>query len=121
MGSSQHPSTRPRPAGDELSCTGGRCHRHSEQRPTVGSDATLRIDVLPDSGPPRRLVSVTCPHGATRLVSVHVAGESANEPLVVGVAFVKHYRRHRCDCLRRLWRRHFGCELGDVALVRGAP
>ena len=87
----------------------------------MGTTATLRIDDLPEPGAPRRLVTVDCPHGTTRLVSVREAGESANDPLVVGVAFVKHYRRHRCDCLRRLWRRHFGCELGDVAVVRGAP
>ena len=87
----------------------------------MGSEATLRIDDLPEPGPPRRLVTVACPHGATRLIGVPAAGETPDDPLVAAVALVKHYRRHRCGCLRRLWRRHFGCELGDVALVRGAP
>ena len=66
---------------------------------TRGTTATLRIDDLPEPGAPRRLVTVDCPHGTTRLVSVREAGESARDPLVVGVAFVKHYRRHRCHCL----------------------
>ncbi len=86
----------------------------------MGGTATLRIDDLPTPGPPRRLITLDCAHGTTRLASMGAAsGAPSSDELAVRLALLKHYRQERCHCIRPLCRQHFGCELGEVVLARG--
>ena len=89
----------------------------------VSTTATLQIHDLPELGPTGRRVVLDCKHGTTRVMSVNAPPPALQlaEEDNVRMALLKHYAEERCRCVRRLWRRFFGCELGELALVRGAP
>ena len=85
----------------------------------MGGTATLQIENLPTHGPPGRLFALECTHGTTRLASLGAgSGTPFSDKLAVRLALLKHYRGQRCDCVRHLWRQHFGSEAGEVVLAR---
>ena len=86
----------------------------------MSTTATLTVDDLPELGRDGRRVVVDCKHGTTRVWSANapppglqLSGEDSAR-----MALLKHYAEERCRCIRKLWRRYFDCELGEIALAR---
>ena len=84
--------------------------------------ATLTKTPLPALGPTGRRLEIDCPHGTTGITTANAEGGLVvTDEDSVRLALARHFAEERCRCIRKLWREYFGCPLGEIPLVRGAP
>ncbi len=86
------------------------------------STATLTITPIAELGPTGRYVLLDCEHGTTRVLGANAeGGVQLEEADLVRAALARHYGEERCRCIQHLWREHFGCPLGEIALAVEQP
>jgi len=81
------------------------------------------LDVQPWPGlDDAAIVVLDCKHGTTRIGYANAENSiRIDHEVAIKMALARHYAERRCRCIRFLWRRHMGAELGELVLARGAP
>ena len=84
------------------------------------STASLRTAPLPEMAADARLFTLDCEHGTTT-IGYAPGPVQFNDQELARIALAKHHgEQPDCRCIRGLWQEHFGAELGEMVLVRGA-